>query len=81
MTQDPDIVRKAYEARENAAMIEVSRYDLRAVTSAVLDYWIEQYTCGSGREVTICRFCNHEQVYQFKNYCVPNPDHALDCPL
>lgn len=68
-------------AVNGSELLEVTRNDLRSVTDAVLNNWEEQYTYGSGREVTVCRFCHRDQNYDYKKMCVPKPDHALDCAV
>lgn len=61
--------------------LEVSRSDLKEITDAILDSWVEVYTCGSGREITSCRFCNKEQDYDYEKYKIVNPSHSPDCPV
>ena len=62
-------------------LLSVSRDDLKSVTEAVLDNWIEQYTSGGGWEHTVCRFCKRDQAYDYKCSTVIKPDHAPDCPV
>lgn len=62
-------------------LIEVSRDDLRIVTSAILSRWTHSYTCGSGREVVECSFCGKEQAVDYSKggEVIHAPVHERDC--